>query len=238
MGVLNKAKAAAPDTVDPEQAAPEADAAEQAPADPAEQAPDAPTGDQAPADNSAQPDQALGGADEASAGKGDPNVRMATPEEQKQYMAALAMLYKIMYINEGSAMSLVKHIDPKDKMGSIIKAVMVMVQQMNSKMKMLPPVLAQITQDATDRMLEIAERIKKLSYTKQETLVLLAATQDAVEKATGTVSGDTPSAPVAGGQSTSQPDQAAQPADQQAAPATAPSPDAAPAPAGPPPGAQ
>lgn len=114
----------------------------------------------------------------------------ASPEEQEEYDQAISALHKVMYSNEGTSQALVDMLQPSDKVGSTTKASILLIQQLDEKLDMDESIIAEITMDVADRMIEMAERAKGMSFSEKETQAVAGATWEGVMELFGVDEGD------------------------------------------------
>jgi hypothetical protein len=113
---------------------------------------------------------------EAPEAEGD----QAAPEEQAEYERAMAGLYDALYVNDKSSQAVVDMIQPEDKNGSVVKAVVLLVQQLDKKLQLDEVVIPQIAQDATELVVEIAEKAKKVQFSEDELQSITGAVMEGV----------------------------------------------------------
>lgn len=83
-----------------------------------------------------------------------PNV---TPEEQAEYERVSGAMHTMLYTNEKVPQSIVDQIVPEEKVGSVIKISLTFIQELDKKIDMDEEVVAQITTDLVEEVLQIAE---------------------------------------------------------------------------------
>lgn len=104
----------------------------------------------------------------------------ASPEEQQEYQRAMQALSKVLYANDKTANSVVNQIDPNDKVGSTAKANMLIIQQLDKQINMDESIIAQMTQEVSERVMELAETRHGFEYSEREAQVILGATWEGV----------------------------------------------------------
>ena len=97
------------------------------------------------------------------------------PEEQEEFERAMAELSDTLYTNEKTSKALVEMIDPEDKVGSTVKAVLSLVTSMDDKINMDEGIIYNITMEAADRLIDLAESAGKEFNEKETEQVALAA---------------------------------------------------------------
>jgi hypothetical protein len=105
-----------------------------------------------------------------------PNV---TPEEQKEYERAAGALMTLLYKNPKATQAVAGQVVEQEKIGSPAKASVLIVKSLHDKIQLNPSVVAQITQDTVDEVLQIAER-KGLKYNEDEASQVLATAWEGV----------------------------------------------------------
>lgn len=105
---------------------------------------------------------------------------IATPEEQAEYERGLAGIYNALYKNERASQAVVDMVQPEDKVGSTVKAVILLVTQVDKKLQLDEVVIPQLTEDAVDRVMELAEASKKIQYSDKEQQAVLGAAFEGV----------------------------------------------------------
>lgn len=109
----------------------------------------------------------------------------ATPEEQKEYERAMNALVKVLYSNDKTADAVVDQVQIEDRVGSTSKALILLIQQLDEKIDMDESVVAQITQEATARLMELVETRHGIQYGDRETQVIMGAVWEGVQEMFG-----------------------------------------------------
>jgi len=104
----------------------------------------------------------------------------ATPEEQAEYERALDALHQVLYEDEERSNSIVGMIQPEDKIGSVVKASVLVIKQLDEGVDLDENVVAEITVDTADRIMELAETAHNISFSEQETKAVAGATWEGV----------------------------------------------------------
>lgn len=104
----------------------------------------------------------------------------ASPEEQAEYERVLGALNEVLYKNEGTSQAIVDQLQPQDKIGSTVKAGVLLIKQLDEQVDIDEVVLAQVTQDVADRMIDLGEQVKDMQFSEQETQAVLGATWEGV----------------------------------------------------------
>jgi len=97
------------------------------------------------------------------------------PQEQEEYERAMTELGDVLYSNEKTSKALVEMINPEDKVGSTVKAVLSLVTSMDDKINMDEGIIYNITMEAADRLIDLAESAGKEFNEKETEQVALAA---------------------------------------------------------------
>jgi hypothetical protein len=105
----------------------------------------------------------------------------ANPEEQKEYERVMQGLSKAIYHNDNVANAIVDQIQPADKVGSTAKATLLLIQQLDQKMQMQEVVVPEITKEATERLIELAEARHGIQYGEREVQVILGSVWEGVQ---------------------------------------------------------
>lgn len=104
----------------------------------------------------------------------------ASPEEEEAYKSALGALHTVLYSNEGTSQAVVDMLQPEDKIGSTVKAGVMLIQQLDEKIDMEESIIAQITMDTADRLIEMGERAKGMEFSEKESQAVMGATWEGV----------------------------------------------------------
>jgi hypothetical protein len=109
----------------------------------------------------------------------------ATPEEQKEYERAMKAMAKVLYSSPKTANAIVDQVIPDDKVDSTAKVSMLFLQQLDKKINMDESVIAEMTQQATSRIMELAETRHGIEYDEQEAQVIIGTTWEGVMQVFG-----------------------------------------------------
>ena len=77
-------------------------------------------------------------------------------------------------------------IDPNDKVSSTTKAGVMLVQELDKKLQMDQGIIAEITKEASTRIMELAEARHSMEYGGREAQVIVGATWEGVQEIFGT----------------------------------------------------
>ena len=111
-------------------------------------------------------------------GAEEPNVGPTgevSPQEQEEFERVMAELSDTLYSNEKTSEALVGMIDTEDKVGSTVKAVLSLVTSMDDKINMDEGVIYQVTMEAADRLIDLAESAGKEFNEKEIEQIALAS---------------------------------------------------------------
>lgn len=110
------------------------------------------------------------------------NGEEASADEQREYERALSSLYKVLYSNDKTHQSIVQGLKstPQNKIEPVVKMGVLLVKQLDEKVDLHESVIAQITGDTVDRMIEIAETRYGAQYSDTEAQRALGATWEGV----------------------------------------------------------
>lgn len=109
----------------------------------------------------------------------------ASPEEQQEYERVLGATMTAMYKDPEISKAIVDQLQPEDKIGSVVKASVLLIKQIDEKVNMDEVVIPQITQDVVDQMIQLAERTKGMQFSEQEMQGALGATFEGVMQVFG-----------------------------------------------------
>lgn len=104
----------------------------------------------------------------------------ATPEEQQSYDESLEAVHRVLYEDEERSAAIVQMLDPADKIGSVTKTALSLIQQIDEKVDMDEGVVAEISVDLTDRLIELGENTHGMVFSEKETQAVAGATWEGV----------------------------------------------------------
>ena len=104
----------------------------------------------------------------------------ATEDEEREYQRVSGALDKVLYEEDKLVDSIMKQLDPNDKIGSTTKATALLIQQLDERVDMDEIVIPQITMDAVDAVAELAENRHNMQFSEQDMQATLGATWEAV----------------------------------------------------------
>ena len=110
------------------------------------------------------------------------NLEQATAAEQKDYERAMRALTKVLYLDDNTSLSIVETITPEDKIGSIVKASVLLVSQLDDKIDMMETIIPQVTLEVVSRISEMGEAKygESMALTDKEAQAALGATWEGV----------------------------------------------------------
>ena len=104
----------------------------------------------------------------------------ATPEEQQSYEEAMAMLYKMLYVDDKTSATIVEMIQPNAKVDSIVKASTLIIQQLDERLDLESAVIPELVMEVPDRLIELGERAKQIQFNDGELKAILGSTMEMV----------------------------------------------------------
>jgi len=161
MAMLSKAKAQVPE----EQETPEDEAAEA----PEEQQAEEDAGTEQPMEEGADVDTPATDPAEESAEGG------LSDQQLGEYQKAVDMLHNVLYKNEATGRAVLAQINEQDKVGSLARAGVLIIQQLDKRLNFSDPIIPLVIITVVDRLLELADRVKKLAYSEQESAQVVQA---------------------------------------------------------------
>lgn len=169
MAMLSKAKMA----MTPEAEETPADEAEETPEQQAEEAAEGTEEAVAPegAEENSEP------ADEASS-EDDSGL---TPQQLQEYQRAAQLLHTILYQNDKTGRAVLAQIQPEDKVGSVARAAVLIIQQIDKRLNLSDPIIPIMVITVVDRLLEMADRVKKTKFTPEESSSVVSAVTSGVK---------------------------------------------------------
>jgi hypothetical protein len=110
-----------------------------------------------------------------------PNV---TPEEQALYDRTNQAMMTLIYKSKQATAAIAQAITPEEKIGSPARAVLMIMKQLDDKIKLDPVVIPQLTQDVVDEVLQIGQE-KGIQYSDKEGQLVLGTAWEGVTKIWG-----------------------------------------------------
>lgn len=85
-----------------------------------------------------------------------------------------------MYVDQKTSQSVFDMLQPDDKVGSISRAGMMLVKLLDEKLDMPETIVAEITKDAVDELVDLMQRGKQVKLSEQEQQQAMGATWEGV----------------------------------------------------------
>lgn len=104
----------------------------------------------------------------------------ATPEEQAEYERAVGALGKVLYEDDETADAVVDQLREEDPVGSITKASILLVRQLDDRLDLDENVIAQFTLEVLDRVVELYETKTGQDLPPEEVEKVTAATWEGI----------------------------------------------------------
>lgn len=104
----------------------------------------------------------------------------ATPEEQAEYDRALDSLHQILYEDPERSQAIADTLQPEDKVGSVTRTAVMLIKQLDEGIDLDENVIAEITVDTADRLMEIGESAKGMTFSEKEAQAVAGATWEGV----------------------------------------------------------
>lgn len=112
----------------------------------------------------------------------------------QEYQRASQLLHTILYQNENTGRAVLAQIQPEDKVASVARAAVLIIQQIDKRLNLSDAIIPLMVITVVDRLLEMADRVKKTKYTPEESAAVVAATTNGVKALFGGQSGVAPEA--------------------------------------------
>ena len=160
---------------------------QEAPAPAGPQASRAPRGDLSDMNTPASPNKGKGVADSYTRrSKGlMAEEEEATEEEQAELDRALGALSKVLYEDDNTSQSIQDQLRPEERIGSIAKASILLIQQLDEKLDLDEVVIAEFTQEVADRVIDMYEAKNDEEVTDEDAQKVLGATWEGVQELFG-----------------------------------------------------
>ncbi len=104
----------------------------------------------------------------------------ATPAEQKEMDRALGALTKVLYEDDNTSQSIVDQLRPEEKVGSVAKATILLVSQLDQRLDFDEVIVPALTQETADRVIDLYENVHGDEFNEQETQRVLGAAWEGV----------------------------------------------------------
>lgn len=115
----------------------------------------------------------------------DIGEEQATPEEQQEYERAMKAVAAVLYENEKASNSIVDQVNPNDKVSTTSKVAMLFINQLDQKIDLDEVVVADVTQEATARIMELAENRHGMQYDEREAQIIIGSVWEGVSEMFG-----------------------------------------------------
>lgn len=109
----------------------------------------------------------------------------ATPEEQQEYDKAMDALYMVLYQNEKTSQAVEDQLNAEDKVGSVVRAGLLVIKALDQKIQMDEAVIPQMTREVADSLVEMAEAKGIPPFTDGEAKAVLGAMWEGVMQVFG-----------------------------------------------------
>jgi hypothetical protein len=122
------------------------------------------------------------------------------PEDQQDaFESAVTMLYDVLYKNPQTSKAVLDQViadeDPQIRVESVARASVLLVQQVDAKLNLPEEIIPYFIATVVDRLIELAEKVKKAAFDDNDTLAALAATAEGVRALFAPEQGADPAAP-------------------------------------------
>lgn len=182
MAMLSKAKAAAKPEAEE---TPTDEAAES----PEQQAQEASEGTETSDDTVPSADESASSAPDDESASSAPDDKSAEGEDDsglsqqqlQEYQRASQLLHTILYQNDKTGRAVLAQIQEQDKVGSIARAAVLVIQQIDKRLNLSDPIIPLMVITVVDRLLEMADRVKKIKYSPQESSAIVSAVTNGVK---------------------------------------------------------
>lgn len=85
-----------------------------------------------------------------------------------------------MYTDQKSSQAVFDMLQPEDKVGSVSRAAIMLVKMLDDKLDMPETIISEITKDAVEQLVDLAERGKQMALSDQEQEQAMGATWEGV----------------------------------------------------------
>jgi hypothetical protein len=115
----------------------------------------------------------------------DKYLEQGDPREQQEYERAMRALAKVLYGNDGTANAIVDQIKKESYVSDTSKVSMMFIKELDRKINMDESVVASVTQEAVERISELAEARLQIEFKSTEMEQILGATWEGVQSMFG-----------------------------------------------------
>lgn len=92
----------------------------------------------------------------------------ASPEEQASYGKAMQAAQRVLYENDKTSDAISGMIQPDDKINSTVQASLMTISEIDKKMDLDEGVIAQVSMDVTDMIIDLGEEGRGIPYSEEE----------------------------------------------------------------------
>lgn len=152
-------------------------------------------------DTSAPPDGTAPDSEEASespegAGEDDESAEGEegglSDAQMQEYQKAVQALHVVLYKNEQTGRAVLSQLSPQDKVGSLARCAVLIMQQLDKKLNFSDAIIPLMIITVVDRLLELADRVKKIKFSDQESAAVVNAVSQGVKALYGSAAGNGP----------------------------------------------
>jgi hypothetical protein len=109
----------------------------------------------------------------------------SSPEEQQAYDQAMKAAETVLYVNDQTADAIGNMINSERKIESVAKASLMAVTKIDQKIDMPEEIIAQVSMDITDMIIDLAEEGKGMQFSEKETQAVWGTVWEGVMDAYG-----------------------------------------------------
>jgi len=121
-----------------------------------------------------------------------------SPEQLQEYQRASQALHNALYKNERAGRAVIAQLSPEDKVGSVARAAVLVLQQLDKQLNFSDAIIPLMIVTVVDRLLELADRVKKIKFSEQEMGAVVNAVTQGVKALYGPPQGEGSQPPQAG----------------------------------------
>jgi len=104
----------------------------------------------------------------------------ATEQEQAEYERAMNALSKVIYEDDNSNAAIIRMLTPNEKVGSVAKASLLTLQQLDMKFDFDEVVIPELTKETVGRVIDLYQNVHNEEFTEQEVQGALGSTWEGV----------------------------------------------------------
>jgi hypothetical protein len=109
----------------------------------------------------------------------------ANEDEQAEYERGVAALGRVLYENDKTSSAIVSQLTPKERVGSIAKASMLTMTQLDEKLDFDETVIPELTKETVDRIIDLYENKYDEELSEQDAQAALGATWEGLMEVFG-----------------------------------------------------